>query len=76
MILNAPLFVTNDTIHHDLQVPSVKEEIINYCTDYYNRLKNHPNILTAESHEAISWYKEDEDKVPTDFINKIRIELY
>ncbi|KMQ86446.1 reverse transcriptase [Lasius niger] len=68
MILDAPWFVTNDTIQCDLQVPSVKEEITKCCTDYSNRLKNHPNILTAHLMKQSPGMRRLKRKIPTDFI--------
>lgn len=67
MILNAPWFVTNDSIHHDLQIPSVKEEIIKHCLSYRNRLLNHPNILTANLMKQPFKMRRLKRKIPADF---------
>lgn len=45
MIVDAPWYVTNATIHRDLQMPYVKEEIQNYAKTYIEKLKIHPNML-------------------------------
>jgi len=48
IIVNAPWYVTNDTLHHDLNVPHVKDEIKKLRQRYADRLEEHPNILTIE----------------------------
>ncbi|XP_018368700.1 PREDICTED: nardilysin-like [Trachymyrmex cornetzi] len=47
MIVNAPWFITNDTIQSDLQVLSVKEEITKLTKSYQARLKRHSNIYAV-----------------------------
>ena len=47
MIINAPWFVSNATISKDLQMPTVKEEICRYSTNYKARLSAHPNKLVT-----------------------------
>ena len=44
---NAPKYVTNATLHHDLNIPTVQEEIQNFSTKYLSRLQSHPNILAS-----------------------------
>lgn len=48
IIVDAPWFVTNQQIHHDLEIRTVQEEIKHSMKSYRNRLKNHPNILTTQ----------------------------
>lgn len=48
MIVNAPQFVPNEVIHHDLQMATVKEEIANYSSNYQVRLVTHPNSLAVD----------------------------
>jgi len=46
--LNAPWYVTNDTIHHDLNVldeMNVRDEIKKFNQKYADRLEEHPNTL-------------------------------
>jgi hypothetical protein len=45
MILNAPWYVPNMVIQRDLQIPTVKEEIRRYSSQYSARLSAHPNDL-------------------------------
>ena len=43
MIIKAPWFVSNVTISKDLQMPTIKEEICRYSTNYKACLSAHPN---------------------------------
>jgi hypothetical protein len=45
MIVEAPRYVTNTVIRRDLQIPTVKEEINRYSSQYSARLSAHPNYL-------------------------------
>ena len=47
MCVGAPWFVTNDTIHHDLSIPTVYETIRETSCNYRQRLANHPNPFAA-----------------------------
>lgn len=42
-IVNAPWFVSNNTIHNDLHIPKVKDEINRFSENYLGRLSNHCN---------------------------------
>ncbi|KAL1130114.1 hypothetical protein AAG570_013053 [Ranatra chinensis] len=44
-ILNAPWYVSNRTIHHDLNIPSVHETIQPRFKSFHSKLENHPNQL-------------------------------
>lgn len=46
LITNAPWFVTNRSIAHDLQIAPIKEEIKKFTQRYDIRLGTHPNSLT------------------------------
>jgi hypothetical protein len=43
MIVDAPWYVRNMVIRRDLQIPTVKEEIRRYSSQYSARLSAHPN---------------------------------
>jgi len=43
IIVNVPWYVTNDALHHDLNVPYVKDEIKKLSQRYADRLEEHPN---------------------------------
>jgi hypothetical protein len=45
MIVDAPWYVPNTVIRMDLQIPTVKEEIRRYSSQYRARLSAHPNEL-------------------------------
>jgi hypothetical protein len=45
MIVDAPWYVPNTLIRRDLQIPSVKEEISHYSSNYSARLTTHPNDI-------------------------------
>jgi hypothetical protein len=45
IIVNAPWFVPNRIIAHDLKLKTVKSEIRDYYVNYNKRLENHPNAL-------------------------------
>jgi hypothetical protein len=44
-IVNAPWFVSNRTLHQDLKIPTVQEEIAKFSKKYISKLENHPNHL-------------------------------
>jgi hypothetical protein len=47
MIVDAPCYVPNTVIRRDLQIPTVKEEIRHYSSQYSARFSAHPNDLTV-----------------------------
>jgi hypothetical protein len=47
MTADAPWYVPNTLIRRDLQIPTVKEEIFRYSSQYSARLSAHPNDLTV-----------------------------
>jgi hypothetical protein len=46
-IVDAPWYVPNTVLQRDLQIPTVKEEIRRYSSQYSARLSTHPNDLTV-----------------------------
>jgi hypothetical protein len=52
MIVDAPWYVSNTVIRRDLQIPTVKEEIRRYSSQYSARLSTHPNDLIVNPHWA------------------------
>jgi hypothetical protein len=45
---NAPWYVSNQTLHNDLQITFIKDVIHRQATKYRNRNKNHINeLITA-----------------------------
>jgi hypothetical protein len=47
-ITNVPWYVSSFTLHSDLQIPFITEEIKRYSTIYYNRLIGHKNSYVTE----------------------------
>jgi hypothetical protein len=47
LIVGAPWYVPNMVIRRDLQMPTVKEEIRRYSSQYSARLSAHPNGLVV-----------------------------
>jgi hypothetical protein len=45
MIVDAPWYVPNTVIRRDLLIPTVKEEIRRYSSQYSARFSAHPNDL-------------------------------
>jgi hypothetical protein len=45
MMVDAPWYVPNTVIWRDLQIPTVKEEIRRYSSQYSARLSAHPNDI-------------------------------
>jgi hypothetical protein len=45
MIVDAPWYVPITVIRRDIQIPTVKEEISRYSSQYSARLSTHPNDL-------------------------------
>ena len=44
-LIDTPWYVTNETIHRDLKIPTVKEEICKFSNRYNIRINNHQNPL-------------------------------
>ncbi|CAH2108179.1 unnamed protein product [Euphydryas editha] len=66
IITDAPWFVTNQQLHHDLEIRTVQEEIKHSMKSYRNRLENHPNILTLHLMNNITMFKRLKRKSPRD----------
>jgi len=48
IIVNAPWYVSNDTLHHDLNVPYVSDEIKRLGQRYADKMEERPNIVVKE----------------------------
>ena len=46
IITDAPWFIPNTVIKHDLQLPTIKQEARKYSVNYRKRLDVHPNSLS------------------------------
>ena len=47
-LIDAPWYVTNEAIHRDLKIPTVKDEIHNSRSWYITRVNNHHNPLVTQ----------------------------
>ena len=47
-LLNAPWYITNETIHRDLKIPIVKDELHKSRSRYNTRVNNHHNPLVTQ----------------------------
>jgi hypothetical protein len=62
IITDAPWCVPNAVIKHDLQVPSVRQEVRTYSVTYHAILKHHPNDLVISllqkppHNHRLNWY--------------------
>jgi hypothetical protein len=71
MIVDAPWYVPNTVIRRDAQIPTVKEEIRCYSSEYSARLSAHPNDLTGnlmELPEDRRLRKHLQNDLPTRFL--------
>lgn len=70
-ILDAPFYVSNLTIHEDLKIPFVKEEILNRSKKYRERLTNHSNQLISTLQNPISESRRLKRTYPIDLFSEI-----
>ena len=47
-LIDVPWYVTNETIHRELKIPTVKEEISKFSNRYNIRINNHQNPLVTQ----------------------------
>ena len=47
-LIDAPWYVTNETIHREFKIPTVKEEISKFSNRYNIRVNNHKNPLVTQ----------------------------
>lgn len=46
-VTNAPHYITNNQLHRELNVPTIKEEVKKQLLSYKSRIQHHPNPLAA-----------------------------
>lgn len=68
IVTNAPWFVTNEQLHHDLEVNTVKQEVMKQTNIYKERIENHPNILAKTLMRVPRTGRRLKRKVPQDLI--------
>jgi hypothetical protein len=69
-ITNAPWYVSNFTLHNDLQIPFITEEIKRYSTIYYNRLIGHENSYVTELSNPLNIRRRLKWQRPSDLKNQ------
>jgi hypothetical protein len=65
--VDAPLYMPNTVIRRDLHIPTVKQEIQCYSSQYSARLSAHPNDLIAKLMELPRLRRHLPNDLPTDF---------
>ena len=45
LLTNAPWFISNNSLHNDLKIPTIKEAINKFSERYLQRLSDHENVL-------------------------------
>ncbi|CAG5014895.1 unnamed protein product [Parnassius apollo] len=68
MITNAPWYVPNELLHHDLRLPTVKQEILRHTRTYKECIERHPNILARPLMANHNKARRLKSKVPQDLI--------
>jgi len=53
IIVNALRYITNDTLHRDLNMPYIRDEIKILSKRYADRMEEHPNILATNFMEKV-----------------------
>jgi hypothetical protein len=66
MIVDTPLYVPNTVIRRDLQIPTVKEEIHCYNSQYSARFSAHPNNLLVNLMEQPDYNRRLQRHLPYD----------
>ena len=68
LLANAPWYVTNNRIHHDLNIKTVQEEIIERTQTYRDRIAKHPNPLVVNLMNPLTAPRRLKRKLPQDLI--------
>ena len=67
-LINAPWYVTNETIQRDLKIPTVKEEIYKFRSRDNARVNNHHNPLVTQLLDTTDQICRLKRKYPLDWI--------
>ena len=65
-LINAPWYVTNEAIHRDLKIPTVKDEIYKSRSRYNVRVSNHHNSLVTQLLDTADQIRRLKRKYPLD----------
>lgn len=66
IIVNAPWYVSNETLHNDLRICTVKEEIRKTIVKHKDRLQDHPNSLVTSLMTRPAYVRRLRRKIPQD----------
>jgi len=66
IIVDASWYVTNDVLHHDLNVPYVRDEIKKFSRGYADRLEEHSNVLAIDLTSDAEISRRSKRKLPQD----------
>jgi len=66
IILNAPWYVTNDTLHPDLNVPYARDEIKRLSQRCADRMEEYPNIRVTNFMKKVKIICRLKSKLPQD----------
>ena len=47
LLINVPWFISNNVLHADLKVPTIREEITKFSVKYRDKITTHPNELAS-----------------------------
>ena len=65
-LINASWYVTKETIHCDLKIPTVKDEIYKSRSRYNTRVNNHHNSLVTQLLDTMDQIRRLKRKYPLD----------
>ena len=65
-VINAPWYVTNETIHRDLKISTVKDEIHKSRSIYNTRVNNHHNPIVTQLLDTTHQIRRLKRKYPRD----------
>lgn len=68
IVVDAPWYVTNRTLHKDLEVTTIKQEIKKAFEKHKTRLQSHPNELVITLMNKSNYNRRLKRKVPQDLI--------
>jgi hypothetical protein len=71
LILNAPWYVSNKTIHEDLGIPYVEDEIKRLAARYLNKLSAHSNDQVRQLSKPLTESRRLKRQWPTDLSSDI-----
>ena len=66
VLINAPWYVTNETIHHNLKIPAVKDEIYKSRSRYNARVSSHHNPFVTQLLNTTDQIRRLKRKYPLD----------